>query len=332
MEHSTERADFAQNIDDLLNRAFTEQGKLDDLMRHYRVTGIYHYSMMNSFMIAIQGGTLAQSYKHWQALGRQVRKGEKARIQIWRPAGCSAKTSAKTDTATSDTDQADTTPRETADGRRAFWLCKVFDVSQTEGEPLKYDHNSAVVEGFDAGRFVRAVEALGFSVVCEMMTGPRGYTDGSKIALSSLSNDTDKVKTLFHEAGHCLLEHTGHREHKLNHDAREVEAEIVSALCCSFFGVPYELSADYIANYKAGAADISKTKCIKAAQKIIAGVVDREQDPEKKLRAMWTSEGVPEQKQNAIIESITAAAQPGAMVGPFVIGATVPVQAEFQLA
>jgi hypothetical protein len=47
---------------------------------------------------------------------------------------------------------------------------------------------------------------------------------------------------------------------------------------------------------------------------------------------MWTSEGVPEQKQNAIIESITAAAQPGAMVGPFVIGATVPVQAEFQLA
>jgi hypothetical protein len=60
--------------------------------------------------------------------------------------------------------------------------------------------------------------------------------------------------------------------------------------------------------------------------------VEQEQDPEKKLRAMWTSEGVPEQKQNAIIESITAAAQPGAMVGPFVIGATAPVQAEFQLA
>ena len=45
------------------------------------------------------------------------------------------------------------------------------------------------------------------------------------------------------------------------------------------------------------------------------------QDPETALRAMWTARGIPQARQNAIIAIITAAAQPGAMCGPFVIGA-----------
>jgi len=41
--------------------------------------------------------------------------------------------------------------------------------------------------------------------------------------------------------------------------------------------------------------------------------------PEAELRRIWTAQGVPEEKQNALIEGIAAKAQPGAQVGPFTI-------------
>lgn len=40
-------------------------------------------------------------------------------------------------------------------------------------------------------------------------------------------------------------------------------------------------------------------------------------DPEAKLRALWTAEGVPQTRQDQILAEITAKAQPGAWVGPF---------------
>jgi hypothetical protein len=42
-------------------------------------------------------------------------------------------------------------------------------------------------------------------------------------------------------------------------------------------------------------------------------------DPETKIRALWTAQGVPEEMQNALIAGIAAKAQPGAQVGPFTI-------------
>lgn len=50
-------------------------------------------------------------------------------------------------------------------------------------------------------------------------------------------------------------------------------------------------------------------------------------DPEAELRALWTAEGVPVERQNAMIADITAKAQPGAMIGPFQIPATEPTPA-----
>ena len=42
-------------------------------------------------------------------------------------------------------------------------------------------------------------------------------------------------------------------------------------------------------------------------------------DPEDKIRALWTTQGVPEEMQNALVAGIAAKAQPGAQVGPFTI-------------
>lgn len=42
-------------------------------------------------------------------------------------------------------------------------------------------------------------------------------------------------------------------------------------------------------------------------------------DPETILRALWTEQGVPQERQDEVIAQITAKAQVGAWVGPFQI-------------
>lgn len=48
------------------------------------------------------------------------------------------------------------------------------------------------------------------------------------------------------------------------------------------------------------------------------------EDPERALRRLWTSKGVPVERQDALIADIAAKAAPGAMFGPFVISGTPP--------
>ncbi len=42
-------------------------------------------------------------------------------------------------------------------------------------------------------------------------------------------------------------------------------------------------------------------------------------DPETRLRRLWTDMGVPRARQEAMLAEVTAKAQPGARVGPFVL-------------
>jgi hypothetical protein len=41
--------------------------------------------------------------------------------------------------------------------------------------------------------------------------------------------------------------------------------------------------------------------------------------PGKDIRELWTKRGVPQQRQNAILQEVDEKAKPGAMVGPFKI-------------
>ena len=54
-------------------------------------------------------------------------------------------------------------------------------------------------------------------------------------------------------------------------------------------------------------------------------------DPEAKIRALWTAQGVPEEMQNALVAGIAAKGQPGAQVGPFTIPVNKPAPLMFVL-
>lgn len=45
---------------------------------------------------------------------------------------------------------------------------------------------------------------------------------------------------------------------------------------------------------------------------------------EKELRELWTRQGISEQRQDELVASVTAKAQPGTPVGPFTIGGRGP--------
>jgi hypothetical protein len=81
----------------------------------------HQYSWRNRMLILLQNpdATRVRGYKQWQAMGRQVRKGEKA-IRIVRP------------------NPKKITPE---DGSEPYYItyfttANVFDVSQTDGDPL----------------------------------------------------------------------------------------------------------------------------------------------------------------------------------------------------
>jgi antirestriction protein ArdC len=233
-----------------------DRDKMKALMNHYRINGLYNYSFLNSVMIYSQGGQLVQSFKKWQELERYVRKGEKAHIYIFVPAFKKIE------------------DKETGEKEEslAFFLLKpVFDVSQTDGKPLEYVHNSAETAAFSFDDLAGKIAALtGLPVNVKPTGEARGYCSVKEIAISESSNNTDRIKTLFHEAAHVLFNH--HKAADKGRAIREVEAEAAAYLLLSFLGIDYELSREYVHGWNADRESINKTEILKIADRLIKAV------------------------------------------------------------
>src|SRR5437870_1182895 len=120
-----------------LETAFAELVSGDDWARMLTVAAhFHHYSPSNVLLILRQrpDATRVAGYRTWQRLGRQVRRGERG-IAILAP--CSYKV------------RGDDEPDTDDDPRRAlrgFKVAHVFDVSQTDGEPIP-DVRPALLDG-----------------------------------------------------------------------------------------------------------------------------------------------------------------------------------------
>jgi hypothetical protein len=223
------------------------------------------YSFGNTFLIMLQrpNATCVASFKTWKSMGRHVLKNEHG-IEIFVPmltnrAHQAAEGKLPIDPATEEE------PAESA-GKimLGFKIGHVFDVSQTEGDPLP-ERPYALLEGDDGGLFTvlkAAVEALlkipvTFSTLPSGMLGCCRYDPGlnsDPIAIL-LSNDPTLsgpqiLDTLAHEAGHAML-HSGLEVHQ--HSARsirELEAESVAFCILSAMGIDSSpVSFGYIATW-----------------------------------------------------------------------------------
>jgi hypothetical protein len=145
--------------------------------------------------------------------------------------------------------------------RVSFRSVAVFDVSQTEGEPLPEIANR--LEGDDNG-VLGALKGFAVSKGFRVVEADLGETNGScsyrspiTITLNPNRSLLQQAKTLAHELGHALL-HCG--ENYTGHDvksAMELEAESVAFIVLQHFGVDSgDYSFGYISHWVATGTDL----------------------------------------------------------------------------
>lgn len=124
-----------------------------------------------------------------------------------------------------------------------FKSVPVFDVSQTEGEPLtkffaKSEYNYSLDEITSRGKINVNFSDEEFR---------RGYTDGKEIWVNQNIPVERQICTYFHELAHCYLHFKNGKE--IERETKELEAEAVSFLVSCFIGIEDESSPAYILNW-----------------------------------------------------------------------------------
>ena len=274
-------AERMKEITDRLETGIHELFESERYKAYLTTMSKFHsYSFNNTLLIAMQGGQLVAGYNKWRDdFHRNVKKGEKA-IKILAPAPFKAKKEVqKLD--------AQGRPVMGKDGKPvtevqeiqvpAFKIVSVFDVSQTEGEPLPsigVEELTGSVERY--GEFFKALEQtspvpIGFE---DIPSGSHGYyhLTEKRIAIQEGMSELQTLKTAIHEIAHSKL-------HAIDPEApaieqadrpdsrtREVQAESVAYAVCQHYGLD---TSDYSFGYVAGWSSGKDLKELKASLETI---------------------------------------------------------------
>ena len=224
----------------------------------------HNYSFNNTLLITMQKpeATLVAGYQAWQKkFNRHVKRGEKG-IQIIAPAPIREKQEIeKIDPVTKepvigDDGQPETEIVEMVIPR--FRVTTVFDVSQTEGEPiaeLEVPELTGSVQFYDT--FMKALQNIS-PVPIRMMEiegEAKGYYHQTEkyIAIQENMSNLQTMKTGVHEVSHALLHDREVMDAEgvlKDRTTKEVEAESIAYIVCNHFGLDTsEYSFTYIASW-----------------------------------------------------------------------------------
>ena len=223
----------------------------------------HNYSFNNTLLIAMQrpDATLLAGYQTWQKkFHRHVKRGEKG-IKIIAPVPVKEKRQVeKIDEETQEIVIGIDGQPETETVERIlprFRVTTVFDVSQTEGEPLPtLEVNDLVGDVFIYEDFMKGLEEISpvpFQFQ-EIGSGAKGYYSNAEklVAIQTGMSQAQTMKTAVHETAHAIfhdrdvMEENGITKDRMT---KEVEAESVAYVVCNHFGLD---TSDYSFNYVAG--------------------------------------------------------------------------------
>lgn len=225
---------------------------------HYQYN---NYSARNTLLLmfqtsAMNGGMfqMARGYKQWQKeFNRNVKKGETA-MTILAPQRKIIGTKINEETG-----------EEEKIYKTYFKSIPVFELSQTEGEPIprNYDKNHLYksAENYKLSDFISKVNV---PVMIEDMVEANGYTNGRKIAIGRHNNEFASICTLFHELAHYHLHYDNDGDElKLyskeeSGNFKELEAEAVSFMVSSALGIENNYSKEYIKSWNKNVENIDE--------------------------------------------------------------------------
>jgi len=254
--HSTMEAwveDLVDEVDDAVSSGQFQEWL--EVQSHF-----HDYSYRNTLLITRQcpHATRVAGYRTWQnKFDRHVKEGESA-IWIWAP--IIAKQCPECENSPSYHDRSDceydeTSPEEWSKGLVGFRPAPVFDISQTEGEPLPELETEATGE---ADELVPALlEGASMLEVEAKVVSPAEWTHGDArgvcqyrspserplIEVRDRENSADLAVTTVHEYAHARLH--GDVDNETERSKRELEAEAVGYIVGRYFGLDTSGSAFY---------------------------------------------------------------------------------------
>jgi len=228
------------------------------------------YSPTNQLLILLQrpGASRVAGYRVWQGLGRQVRKGERG-ITILAPVRRRATTTSTTGEGGESTAPdspfpagQSTAPTDEPGAGRAgralvgFTAVTVFDLAQTDGEPLPERPAMRLAEGeapvglWDG--LVDLVRARGFTVGGEDPSPALGVTRYAtrRVDITPDLSPAMACHVLAHELGHIAADHEPRRD--VSRGVREAEADGIAHLVTTTAGLPGHVTVDYVTGWTGG--------------------------------------------------------------------------------
>ena len=279
--NSQNSADRMKEITDRLETGIQELFESERYKAYLTSMAKFHsYSFNNTLLIAMQGGQLVAGYNKWRDdFHRNVKRGEKG-IKILAPAPYKVKKEVpKLDEQGQPVMDKDGNPVTEKKEIQvpAFKIVSVFDVSQTEGEPLPsigVDELAGNVEQYED--FFKALEQTSPVPMAfeDIPGGSHGYyhLTEKRIAIQENMSELQTLKTAIHEIAHAKL-------HAIDPDApvteqadrpdsrtREVQAESVAYAVCQHYGLD---TSDYSFGYVAGWSSGKDLKELRASLETI---------------------------------------------------------------
>lgn len=260
-------AEAQQALQSGISNLVASEGWQDYLKTQAR---FHRYSFQNVLWLISQAATRGvdvtqfAGFKTWQALGRQVRKGEVS-FKVLAPCGYK---------------KVDESSGEETFRLRGFRATSTFDISQTDGkelpEPIKLLEGSGDELKAAYAKVEKFSTARGLTVERKQLDGGiNGYYNrlNREIVVDSRLSDLQALKTLCHETAHSILHATDEGDSRAT---KEVEAESTAFVVLHALGID---SAEYSLGYVAHWA--------KGNQKLIQDVASRVQRTAKTILALF---------------------------------------------
>ena len=246
-----------------------EAGKSEQLQAYLAAIGRFHrYSMGNAILIWLQMPTASRvaGFHTWRQLRRQVRKGEHG-IAILAPIVHRL---------------AKEHQEEKEEKIVAFRAAHVFDITQTDGEPLPGFARVKGEPGVYRQRLHEFLASRGIAIEFSRLHGSvQGMSMGGKIVVREDLPPAEQFSVAVHETAHELLNHHG-KSREIPKTVRETEAEAVAFVVSGAIGLECNTAAsDYIKIYdgKKDTLLASLERIRSVATEIIGAILPEEATP-----------------------------------------------------
>lgn len=303
-----------------LTEAVAELATSEGWQRMLVVAARFHdYSPSNILLIGAQrpDATQVAGFRTWLALGRHVNKGEHG-IAILAPCVYKAEDGGPRTDPSAPGRAADPAAVTEADQDaqrvlRGFKVVHVFDISQTDGEPLPAVE-PAHLNGDAPRRLTDHLTALTAEAGYRLERGPcrgaNGYTDFAArvVRVIDTASPAQFVKTLAHELGHIRADHEDRFiDYATSIACRgqaEIEAESIAYLVTAQAGLDSgAYSVPYLAGWSGGDVDLlreSTARVINVARAIAPAVVEA-------APAAWRTGSVTQSVSTSLVSPAAAA-------------------------